>query len=82
MRIFALRQCTDYTRALYMRPGAGEARVARVTIAVAVFSVRCSLYPSRDGPAATSSPTSTSIVKERCCPRSISESSISECQTV
>ena len=32
MRIFASRQCADYTRALYA--GASEARVPRVTFAV------------------------------------------------
>ena len=43
MRIFTSRQIraqTTCARVLYMRPGAGEARVARVTIVVgAVFSV-------------------------------------------
>ena len=76
MRKDASRSCADYGRALYMRPGAGEARVARVTIAVrAVFSFRSIQAAMAPLPR----PTSASIVKERCRPRSISESSVSEC---
>ena len=76
MRKDASRLCADYAHALYMRPGAGEARVARVTIAVgAVFGVRSIQAAMAPLPR----PTSASIVKERCRPRSISESSVSEC---
>ena len=39
MRIFALRQCAHYARVSYA--GAGEARVARVTLAVGLGAVWC-----------------------------------------
>jgi len=41
MRIFALRQCTDYARASYVGAGTGEVRVAHITFAVGLGEAWC-----------------------------------------
>jgi len=77
MRKDASRSCADYARVLYMRPGAGEARVARVTIAVgavfSVLSIQATMAP-------LPRPTSASIVKERVVrDQYLSRAYVSEC---
>ena len=65
MCIFALCQCTDYASrnvGVVRYAGAGEAYVAHVMFAVDLGeAVWCLYYPSHDGPAVMSSPTSISM---------------------
>ena len=66
MHIFASHQCTDYVCASYAV--AGEACMARVTFVGLGEAVWFKYYPSRNGTATPSSPTSISIAKGRCHP--------------